>query len=72
MPPTDYRTREIARRAIGIRNALMGRDRLNTNLPPSPFVLFGKPVDESNADEMLVAATKWAVEQATYVDPFPR
>jgi hypothetical protein len=60
---TGYRSQEIKRRADRIRDALAGRDRLNTNAPAQPFILLGQPIDGTNIDELLVAAVAWGEEQ---------
>ena len=65
----DYRELEIARRANLIRDALSGRDRQDTNQPPKPFVLFGKPIDSMNFDEVLVAAATWGEMQSFLFRP---
>ncbi len=65
----DYRQQEIARRADLIRDSLSGRDRQDTNQPPQPFVLFGKPIDSTNFDEVLVAAATWGEMQSFLLRP---
>lgn len=65
----DYRQLEIARRADLIRESLSGRDRQDTNQPPQPFVLFGKPIDSTNFDEVLVAAATWGEMQSFLLRP---
>ena len=69
MLDSDYRQREITRRANLIRDALTGRDRQDTNQPPQPFVLFGQPIDSTNVDEVLVAAATWGEMQAFLLRP---
>jgi hypothetical protein len=71
MNTADYRAQAIKRRADRIRDALVGRDRPDTNAPAQPFVLFGQPIDPMNLDEVLVAAVEWASEE-TLAAPFVR
>jgi hypothetical protein len=67
----DYRQLAIKRRADRIRDALAGKDRPETNKPAEPFMLFGKPIDSMNFDEVLVAAVEWSAEQERR-NPFAR
>jgi len=71
MNDRDYRQLAIKRRADCIRDALAGKDRPETNKPAEPFMLFGKPIDSMNFDEVLVAAVEWSAEQERR-NPFAR